>query len=225
MDGRDARQPVGQRPEIVERAVAAAGERGAVDITLVRQVEGELQTGDDVALGRREIVVLGVGIHADLEGDVVQRSVAEGLGAEHLVEAEGRAEQAVDFVAPSHEAGIAALVKLVWMHAGVGAGIGRIIVIRLEHRDGEEVGAVLPEIEMREGVDLLGGGAVDAAVADRENAGVRALGHPGERHAVIDQQEERQIGRLWQPWSGRIGRPGQAGRRKRSQCQHGGCDC
>ena len=68
-------------------------------------------------------------------------------------------------------------------------------MIRLEHRDGEEVGAVGPGVEMRERVNRLGSLAVDRAVRlDAEGARIGALGHPGVGDPVIDHQEEREVG-------------------------------
>src|SRR5439155_11725759 len=72
-------------------------QRRYVEVALIGKVEGELQTGDNVALGGAEIAVLRVGIQANLERDVMQRALSEGLGVEDLVPAEGRAEKAIDF--------------------------------------------------------------------------------------------------------------------------------
>ena len=66
---------------------------------------------------------------------------------------------------------------------------------RLEHRDGEEVAAVGPQVEMRERIDLFLGLAVDRAVrTDRKYSRVGAGEDVRESHPVIDDQKERQVG-------------------------------
>ena len=181
-----------------------------VEVALVGQVERELQTGDDVALGRSEVVVLGVGVHADFERHVMQRPDAEGLGAEDFVEAEGAAEQAVDFGCAGAVAG-----GEVDVEAGIDARRSGIVMTRLEHRDGEEVGAVLPCIEVGERIDLLRGLAVDGAVrADREDAGVGAGEDVGIGDPVVDHEEERYIGDRLDGLDRQVGGAGEAGWRQ-----------
>ncbi len=185
-------------------------QRRHVEIALVGQSEFELQTGDDLSLGRGEEVVLAVAVHADFEGDVGERSDVEGLGVEDLVEAEGRAEQAVDLGRPGAIGGRAGD-----QHAGIGARRSGVVLTRLEHRDREEVGAVGPDVEVGERVDLLGRRAVDRTVRlNGVRAGIGALGHPGEGHAVIDQQEERQFRRGLRRFDREVGRTGESGGRK-----------
>ena len=48
-------------------------QRRDVEEALVGQVEGELQTGDEVTLGRSQEVVFGVGIGPEFQRDVTQR--------------------------------------------------------------------------------------------------------------------------------------------------------
>ena len=72
-------------------------------------------------------------------------------------------------------------------------------MIRLEHRDREEVGAVGPRIEVRERIDLLcgsglGGVATWCQRGPRESTGVSTLEDVGEGHPVIDHEKERQVG-------------------------------
>lgn len=124
-------------------------------------------------------------------------SLREGLGVEDLVPAEGRAEKAIDF----RRAGTARRRRCEARsrrndHACGGAGARRIVVVRLEHRDGEEVGAVSPGIEVGEGVDLLRRLGVDHAVAVGERTGLRGVENVGEGDAVVDHQEEREVRRL-----------------------------
>jgi len=138
------------------------------EVALVRQVELELQTADDVALGSAKEPVLGVGVHADFERNVMQRADAEGLGVEDFVPAErSRAEQAVDFCrtcAVGRSEGAT--------ETGVDTRRSRVVVIRLEQRDVEEIGAIGPRIEMGERVDRLCGLGIDRAVrVDGKHAG------------------------------------------------------
>ena len=131
-----------------------------------------------------------------------------------------RAEQAVDFGGAFAGCGHRGEACR-WRgdHAGVGARVGRIVMVRLEHRDVEEVGAVLPDVEMRERVDLLRGGGVDAAIGriDRVHTGVGALRYPGEADAVIDQNEPGKIRRLLHGLDRQVRSSGEPGGSKRRQ--------
>ena len=91
--------PEAKQTALVERVVVdfLVGQGRDVEIALVGKVEGELQTGDEVALGGREEAVFRVAVGADFERDVMQRPHGEGLGIEDFVPAEGAADQAVDF--------------------------------------------------------------------------------------------------------------------------------
>src|ERR1700730_17133547 len=90
------------------------------------------------------------------------------MSVEDLVPAKGRAEQAVDFAGTR-----AASRSEVDTEAGVDARRSRVVVIGLEQRNGEEVGAVGPRIEMGERVNRLCGLGVDRAVrVDRKHAGL-----------------------------------------------------
>ena len=103
-------------------------QRRDVEVALIGQIERELQTGYDVTLGRGEIVILCLGIHADFERNVVQRAHAKGVGVEDFVPAEGRAEQAVEFGrtgAICRREGTSKSAKL--DSAGIGTGVGGIL--------------------------------------------------------------------------------------------------
>ena len=150
------------------------GQRRDVEVALVGKIEGELQTGDEVTLGRSQEGIFRIGVGADLERNIMQRPHREGMGVEDFVPAERRADQAVDF-------GCARAIcrRAAEQNARVRAGRGRVVMIRFEHRDGEEVGAVGPRIEVGERIDLFGGLAVDGAIRlDAKSAGIGALGHP-----------------------------------------------
>src|SRR5487761_2746629 len=102
-------------------------------------------------------------------------------GAEELVPAERAADQAVELGRTGAVGGGAE------NGARVRARRGRIVVVRLEHRDGEEVGAVGPHIEVGERIYTLGRIAVDGAIrAYAIRTGIGAMRHPGITYPVID---------------------------------------
>src|ERR1700730_3338785 len=98
-DASHAGNPSRKQTALVERVVVdfLVGQGRDVDIALVGKVEGELQTGDEVALGGRKKGVFCPGIGTDLERNVMQRPHGEGLGVEDFVPAERAADQAVEF--------------------------------------------------------------------------------------------------------------------------------
>jgi hypothetical protein len=74
---------------------------GYVEEAIIRKIEGELKTRDDVALGRGNKAIFRVSIGPDLERYVTQRPDTEYLGIEDLVESECTAEQVVYLRRPS----------------------------------------------------------------------------------------------------------------------------
>ena len=67
-------------------------QRRYVEVALIGKIEGKLQTGDEVAFCRRKGTIFRVGVGADLERNVMQRSEAERLCIEDFIPAERAAE-------------------------------------------------------------------------------------------------------------------------------------
>ena len=89
-------------------------------------------------------------------------------------------------------------------------------MVGLEHRDGEEVGAVSPDVEVSERIHALGGLAIDRAVRiDAEISGNGALRHVRIGEPVVDQQEEGHIGRRLLGFDGKVRGAGETRGRKR----------
>ena len=149
-----------------------------VQMALVGKGERELETRDDVALGRTNIVVLGVGVATDLKRHVGERTPAEGLRMEQLVQAEGAAEQAVDL-------GRAGRVRTA--RARAKARRGGVERAGLQQVDGEEVGAVTPDVEVGEVEDRL----AELAVAAKEIARIRGGELIGQADRIVVHEEER----------------------------------
>src|SRR5882757_2174796 len=82
----------------------------------------------------------------------------EGLGVEDFIPAERAADQAVEFGGAGASRRSAAE-----KNASVRARCSGIVMVRLVHRDGEEVGAVGPCVEMGERIDTFCGSTIDHA--------------------------------------------------------------